>query len=128
MAECLYFTTEAIDHLDMPLADFHSWFTQASAHFPESMTYMGLEEFPKMSVERFFRVYFHAYLEESIQKYYKHQERIRVALLALVCERYRLRHKQFPGKPEQLRSLVEDTVWNDLFAPTVMFHPKWHRW
>lgn len=118
VAECLHFTTEAIDRLDLPLADFHSWFNQASARFPEDATYQGVEEFPKMSPERFFRVYFLAYLEESIQEYYGHQERLRLALIALACERYRLRHKQFPENPEQLRSLMDNTTWNDIFAPS----------
>lgn len=118
VAECLRFTTEAIDHLELPLADFHLWYSQEKARYPGDASYQGPTEFSRMSPERLFRVYFLGYIEESVQRYYNHQERIRLALIALACERYRLHHGQFPGKPEQLRTLIDDDTWSDLFTPS----------
>jgi hypothetical protein len=113
-AECIRFTTEAIEKLDLPLADFHAWYAQKTDSYPGDSTYH--EPFSSMTPQRFFQVIFLPHFKTVVQDYYYHQEVLRMTLVAIACERYRLVHQRFPESTEQLRGTMSEAVWTDLFA------------
>jgi hypothetical protein len=115
VAECLRFTTEAIEKLDLPFADFYAWYSQRAASYPGEATYYS-EPFSSMTPPRFFRVAFLPHLKTVVENYYHHQEALRITLAALACERYRLVYHRFPESPEQLRASMAEEAWADLFG------------
>jgi hypothetical protein len=120
-AECIRFVTDALPHLEKPLPEFHAWFAQRVATYPGGRDFLS-DQIPTMNPRRYFRTTFLASLEDCLEEYLKHQERLRITLVAVACERYRLRHQQFPSQAEQLHEVMDLAAWNDLFAKESPIH------
>jgi hypothetical protein len=121
--ECIRFITEAITKLDLPLADFDAWYSQKIDSYPGDATYYA-EPFSSMAPRRFFRVMFLPHLKTVVEDYYYHQEVLRLTLVALACERYRLVHRQFPENSQQLRACMSEDAWADLFNDKSPIQPR----
>ncbi len=122
VAECIRTSTEGIDKANLPLADFLSWFEQSLARFSDRPSdFLGSYPYT------FYCIYLLPRIKKTIHDYYEHQERLRLAIAALACERYRLRHQRFPKNPQDLQSILGQELWDDLFGPKTFFKLYLHQ-
>jgi hypothetical protein len=119
-AEGIRLATEGIDKVDRPLKDYVAWLNDLLKRYGNVNP---LSVYPYT----LYVMYFLPKFTKTALDYLDYQQRLRVGLVALACERYRLRFQKFPDQAEQLHEFFEPTVFEELLganAPVkIYFYP-----
>jgi hypothetical protein len=112
-AEGVKLTTQGIDQADHSLRDLVDWTNQVSIRFGDQISENPIKTYPYT----IYTMYLLPRLKKIIGDYIDYQQRIRIGLVALAAERYRLKTQKMPEKPEQLKEFFEPAVAEELLGP-----------
>jgi hypothetical protein len=120
-AEGIRRATEGIDKVDLPLREYMAWLTEITRRF--DMDANPLRAYP----HTLYVMYLLPKFLKTAFDFVDYQQRLRLGLVGLACERYRLRFHKFPDRPEQLRELLGPVVFEEVLgtnAPVkIYFYP-----
>jgi hypothetical protein len=109
-AEGIRLATEGIEKVDLPLRDYISWLNEIMRRF--DIDGNPLRAYPYT----LYVMYLLPKFTRTALDFIEYQQRLRLGLVGLACERYRLRSQKFPAQPEQLRDLFAPAVYEELLG------------